>query len=286
MPFTNITGQKVALTLENAESIHLQRQVETYRLLTGRHHARTIPLHGGIAAFTEPIFGRKLNHVTGLGMGTSVSTEGVGTLERAYAASGLDVEIDLCPHADVSLLRVLADRGYTAVAFSNTYAYSLTKDGETQPLSTDFEIIDDRAEIAKIFVDNSLAGFAEQRIPRPAILLQTLAQIALARADTRLYAARLNGIIVATAGMSILETAGTPVAHLYIASTLPAYRSRGLQLALLKARLVAARQAGCILASVTARPENASARNAERAGFKLAYTKTTFLKRCRDIATT
>jgi hypothetical protein len=47
----------------------------------------------------------------------------------------------------------------------------------------------------------------------------------------------------------------------------------GVQRALLECRLAAARQRGAVFASVTARPLTASARNTERAGFRLAYTK-------------
>jgi hypothetical protein len=44
-----------------------------------------------------------------------------------------------------------------------------------------------------------------------------------------------------------------------------------------EARLVAAREMGCTIATLSARPYNGSARNAERAGFTLAYTKSTFV---------
>lgn len=80
---------------------------------------------GGIAALTENVFGRKLNYVTGLGMGTSVNTEAIEQLEAAYHARALDVEIDLCPHGDATTLAVLTERGYAVNAFSNTYVRTL-----------------------------------------------------------------------------------------------------------------------------------------------------------------
>jgi GNAT superfamily N-acetyltransferase len=55
-------------------------------------------------------------------------------------------------------------------------------------------------------------------------------------------------------------------------TTLPAHRRRGVQTALLAARLSFARGADCSLAVVTADPGGSSARNVERAGFRLAYT--------------
>ena len=67
-------------------------------------------------------------------------------------------------------------------------------------------------------------------------------------------------------GMALIETKKGGVAHLYIDSTLPEYRGRGVQAALLRARLGDARKAGFDLASVGARPGNGSCRNIERAG--------------------
>lgn len=284
MPFMNITGPELAFALENVEATHLQRQVETYRQLTARDQARTIVVNGGIAAFTETVFGRKLNHVTGFGMGSAVSADCMDMIEQAYAAMDLDVEIDMCPHAHPTVLPTLADRGYKALAFSNTYIRQLTDSDTDVARSSAVEVVGERTQVEDLFVSHSIAGFSVQAVPRPTILLETLARIAVTRADTFLFAANLDGEIAGTAGMSIVESPVGRIAHLYIASTLPTYRGRGVQLALLRARLMAATHARCVLASVTARPSNASARNAERIGFNLAYTKATFVKRRRDIA--
>ena len=69
-----------------------------------------------------------------------------------------------------------------------------------------------------------------------------------------------------------IETTKGGVAHFYIDSTMPEYRGRGIQAALLRARLADARKAGFDLASVAARPGDGSCRNIERARFSLAYT--------------
>jgi GNAT superfamily N-acetyltransferase len=53
------------------------------------------------------------------------------------------------------------------------------------------------------------------------------------------------------------------------AATLPAFRRRGVQRALIEARLAVAARAGCELAIVTADPGSSSARNVERTGFQL-----------------
>ena len=53
------------------------------------------------------------------------------------------------------------------------------------------------------------------------------------------------------------------------AATLPAFRRRGVQRALIAARLAVAAHAGCDLAVITADPGSSSGRNAERSGFQL-----------------
>jgi GNAT superfamily N-acetyltransferase len=69
------------------------------------------------------------------------------------------------------------------------------------------------------------------------------------------------------------------IALLAGASTKPAHRRKGAQLALLGARLAAARRHGCDLAVMAARPGSASQRNAERHGFRIAYTRLKWRRR-------
>ena len=62
------------------------------------------------------------------------------------------------------------------------------------------------------------------------------------------------------------------------AGTLAEFRGRGLQTALLRARLAAAAEAGCEYAVVVTQGGTASQRNCERLGFRVAYSKVTAIK--------
>ena len=66
------------------------------------------------------------------------------------------------------------------------------------------------------------------------------------------------------------------------AGTLAAFRGRGLQTALLQARMSAALQAGCEYAVVVTQGGSSSQRNAERLGFRVAYSKVTVIKNLND----
>src|SRR5215472_7818470 len=84
-------------------------------------------------------------------------------------------------------------------------------------------------------------------------------------------AAFSGGKMVAGAGGMVVPD--HRIAGCFGAVTLPEFRGRGLQRAFLEARLLAAQQAGCDLAVTLTMPGTTSQRNAERAGFRTAYTK-------------
>jgi len=57
------------------------------------------------------------------------------------------------------------------------------------------------------------------------------------------------------------------------AATTPAHRRRGVQTALLSARLADAASVGCDLAVLTGQPGSTSQQNLQRHGFDLLYTR-------------
>ena len=84
------------------------------------------------------------------------------------------------------------------------------------------------------------------------------------------FVASIDGQSIATAALFMHDR----IALLAGASTVPEGRRQGAQLALLEARLQTAVDAGCDLAMMVAAPGSASQRNAERQGFRVAYTRT------------
>jgi GNAT superfamily N-acetyltransferase len=82
-------------------------------------------------------------------------------------------------------------------------------------------------------------------------------------------ALEVDGRAVATGALNIQERIGL----LAGASTIPEFRKKGAQRALLSARLRYAADAGCDLAMMGAEAGSGSQRNAERQGFRIAYTR-------------
>ncbi|KAL3442048.1 hypothetical protein BJX65DRAFT_287682 [Aspergillus insuetus] len=277
------TTPTTARLIEVAEVAFITAQIQGARQLFPNNEFLAQPVGGGVAAVTKPSFGRKLNHVAGFGMDGPVTEKDVGTIERLYEKIGVPPEINLCPFAHPTALEVLTARGYKICAEMNVYAISLAEyktDSEDGTTANGKRSGDNASEIAishvspeehSTFINLSSAGF--QSGNPESDLFHTLAATATIRPDTRLYFARIEGEIAGTAGMALLDTPLGRVAELYIDSTVPGFRGKGIQLALLKARLTEAKDSGCELAAVTTWPTGTSARNVERAGFRLAYKK-------------
>ena len=83
------------------------------------------------------------------------------------------------------------------------------------------------------------------------------------------FLAETEGNAIAAGVLSISDG----VAVLAGASTIPEGRKQGAQLALLESRLRYGAEQGCDIAMVCASPGSASQRNAERHGFRIAYTR-------------
>jgi len=112
---------------------------------------------------------------------------------------------------------------------------------------------------------------AHEEFPREAI---TAAMRDLTAAGVLRYTALRDGVIAG--GASFRIAAG--IAQLTGAATAPAHRRRGVQTALLSARLADAAAAGCDVAVVTTQPASKSQQNAQRRGFDLLYTRAVLVK--------
>jgi N-acetylglutamate synthase-like GNAT family acetyltransferase len=88
------------------------------------------------------------------------------------------------------------------------------------------------------------------------------------------YAALHDGALAGGANLHIAHG----VAQLAGAATAPAYRRRGIQAALLAARLADAGAAGCDVATVTTQPGSRSQQNVQRRGFDVLYTRAVLIK--------
>jgi GNAT superfamily N-acetyltransferase len=115
------------------------------------------------------------------------------------------------------------------------------------------------------FLDVWLAGRTDDRALRERLLRAELR-------DWWCYVAFSGGRPAGVGAMCVTGDA----AHCAAATTLPEWRGRGCQTALLRRRLADAAAAGRDLVVVQAKPGSQSQRNLERAGLRTAYTSVSF----------
>lgn len=267
------TTFEIAHACEQVDAGHLAAQIGALAALMPTIDPVARRFAGGVAGLSMSRFGRKLNHVSGAGMEQPITHDALQELEELYRARGLTVELDLCPYAHRDSLSAVAKAGLCVNAYANTYWCPL---GATRATPSKIEVQSSSDPSSDPFIRSSVLGFLAHSQPRSHELLTLLARCACVRADTTLFTAKVDGKLAGTAALALVPTRVGSAAMLYLASTLPEFRGRGVQAALLTQRLAKATELGARIAVVTARPGTSSARNAERAGLQLAYTKPTF----------
>ena len=202
-----------------------------------------------------------------LGLFETATAAAVERLEEFFAERGAPVCHEVSPLADPDLTSLLNERGYQPVEFTSVMFRPLSP--STFPARTRGE--DVRVRVAGggehgLWAETSARGWSDSGYGD---FMLGLARVSAARSGAVSFLAELDGRPVATGALSLCEG----VALLAGASTVPEARGRGAQLALLDARLRHAVEHGCDLAMMGALPGSASQRNAERQGFRIAYTR-------------
>jgi hypothetical protein len=221
---------------------------------------------GGWAVFVGPE--SPLTEAIGLGLAGPVREADLLALEAFYGGRGAAVGVDLCPLADASLLELLRERRYRISEFNNTLVRRLSRGEE---IAAERAVRRAGAAEAELWARTVGQGFLERRELTPAEM--DIGRI-IFHIDGALCYLAGGAEPGAAAAMSIRHG----LALLFGDSTIPAFRRKGLQAALIRGRLAAAVAAGCNLASASTAPGSASQRNYERMGFQVAYTKVTLVR--------
>ncbi len=232
--------------------------------------AASLEIAGGYASYCGG--DNPMTQACGLGMQGEVTAAEIDHLEDFFRSRGSAVRIIVSPLADESLLTLLRARDYRLVEFENVSVLPLAADHLTNIPAVGMEIGQvgeaDHTEWVRVVVH----GFAEGA--EPAQIFWDIFPSIFQQRGASCWLARINGESAGGAGMAIYDG----IAAIFGAATLLPFRRRGVQTALLRARLRQAAQAGCELAIVGTKPGTVSQRNMERQGFRLAYTKAVLLR--------
>jgi len=240
--------------------------------------AFVIPVAGGVASFAEE--GSPLNKVAGLGFGGVPTAAVLDEIERAFTARGAPVQVELAPLGDPAIGALLTDRGYRLTSFDNVLGLALKGEPErvTPPRIEVRPSSDDEFEpwldvVADGFAHPDTQGVpSHEEFPRE-VIARAMRDLAAAAGVMR-YVALRDGVLAGGASFRMAEG----VAQFTGAATAPAHRRRGVQTALLSARLADAADAGCDIAVITTQPGSKSQHNAQRRGFDLLYTRAILVK--------
>ena len=260
------------------EMAHAWRGVEYARAQQALHpdwQVAVEPVAGGYAIYVGP--GSPVNRAVGLGLHGPVHTAELQQVERFYCRRGAPPRIDLCPLADPSLQQWVNLRPYRLEQFFSVLFCHLPDDVVPQPWPTEVRVTRADPEQAELWIRTTAQGYGEEDVPTQ----ETLDILApnFHSQNAVPFLAWIDGEPAGGGALFIHEG----VAEFGGDSTRPAFRQRGVQTALLQARLAAARELGCDLAMVLTEPGSGSQRNVQRAGLGLAYTKVTASTDCADL---
>lgn len=233
----------------------------------------TVPIGGGVAVLARP--GSPVNKVIGAGFAGPLPSAELAALTGAWAAHGEIVRVELATLADPAALAGLGEHGFRTVGFEHVLVRPLAGSlpGPAAHVAITVDAHDEawRATSVDGFTAADGTGAAVDDHGRD--VLDAVMRDFASAAGFRRYVARLDGEVAGAATLRLDDG----VALLCGATTLPAHRRRGVQAALLAARLADARAAGCEVAVVTTAPGSQSQANVLRGGFALGYARAILL---------
>ncbi len=251
-----------ARRLEMAETI-LPDCVEALRRYdpTGSNAAAEVA--GGVAFFGGVDY--PANQMVGMGLYGEVTADDMDRVEHFFRSRGVASTIVVSPLTDMSLPALLGERGYRIAEFNSVLIRRIKAE---EPFTPPAGIVIERVTPRTVspWMHAIARGFS-QEITVAEGVFGSFAALPGALA----FLARIDGEVVGGCGGRVIPEAR--IAALFGTATLPEFRQRGVQSALIALRLHEAAKAGCEYAVVSTNPGSGSQRNMERRGFRVAYTK-------------
>lgn len=263
----------------------IERNSALDRAEDARTHARIIPdsraathaIGEGTASYVRADW--PINTAIGLGLASVGQSDQLDEVEAFYAPFDVAPRVVVCPFTDRDLLQQLGRRGFYIAQFMNVHARAITPDDAaaasaasgahdgivvTQALpeqADDWALINVRSSRGEddIATDDKWLALAQFVVRVPCVTG---------------FIAWIDGQPAGAAALGIRDGLAT----FFSTATHTRFRRRGVQAALIRARLAFAQRAGCDLAVVTTSPGSDSQRNVVRHGFDLSYTRVIYTR--------
>jgi ribosomal protein S18 acetylase RimI-like enzyme len=264
----------LARRIEAAEANMMRALAERAR--AAGHDVELRPVGTGVATFVRP--GSPMNKVIGIGFDGPVDEHELDAIEAAWRDRGSPVQVELSTLARFEAAQQFAARGYELQAFENVLgadpaAFAGAPSSlRVERTETDLDEWIERMADSFLQADGTGAGspdaFAKSEV------MTAMREMAGAP-GLRRYLVAIDGVMAGGASMRLDPER---VAQMCGAATAPPFRRRGVQSALLEARLRDAAAANCDVAVITTMPGSKSQQNAQRQGFHLLYARAILVK--------
>jgi GNAT superfamily N-acetyltransferase len=264
--------QAFARRLEAAEGVPQVLYAKMYQKLYPEVGAAAEEICGTSVVFAG--IGSPVGRTIGLGLNGPVSAADLERVEQFYCSRHATAQVDVCPLTDLGLLEMLKTRRYVMAELNNVLYLRLSRKKRTTKLSSEIVIHPVRRGQSDVFADIVARSFFPQG-NQPREFHQWITPMFEFSGVVTFLAFLQGKPIASAAGLVIPEY---NIFALFGDATLTEFRGRGLQRALIAARLAKAADAGIDVAVVVTQGGSTSQRNYERAGFRTAYSKATLVK--------
>lgn len=234
----------------------------------------SIDVGGGVAGCSGP--GSWSNQAVGMGFAGEVSAEDVAGLVDFHVVRGAEPKVEVAPHAHSSLVARLREARFVVNGFEQVLVRPIGQKAEPLPdleAGIALSILDNGDPKARrSFLDVQTRGFRSDDAAEPSAHDLRLFPRYLLQEKVRAVVALIDA---EPAGVGLVSL-DPPICQLFGASTRPGMRGRGVQRALIIARLKMGAQAGCTIGNIDSAAGGGTERNAVRMGFMPIYTRVSF----------
>jgi GNAT superfamily N-acetyltransferase len=265
-------------TLELARRVE-RAEIEFCSLATmlAAPQGATLERGGGLAVYGSP--GAPVNKVLGLGLGVPVTDDDLDAVEQFYWERACPVQVELCPLASPDLAPRLTKRGYVLQGFENELARLAPTEVVEPPFAADITVEAGAAEQPWLQIVSQGFAVPDRELPDgravPSDAAAAIGDVMrqFFHPEIVRYIAHVDGRSAAAA----LSFTRHGVLGIFGTATLPEFRRRGLQAAIVARALNAARGTADLVIATT-EPGSVSQRTFERLGFQVIYTRAILVK--------
>ena len=261
-------------------------QAEARQMMAIAHSAATrdpslrpfvVPVGRGAAIYAGP--GSPTNKMIGIGFSEALDASVLDDLEARFAGLATPLQAEVSVLAEPAVHAQLTGRGYRPSGFEHVLGHPLGAAIAALPegVAVDVASSSDVGPLGDVFIEAfaspDVGGVGGDAIP-PSAEIRRWFDVTMSAEGFRGYVARVGGEIAGGGSMRV----DGEVAQFSGAGTLPRFRRRGVQTALVRARLMAAAAAGCTIGVVVTQPGSKSQQNVQREGFALLYARQLLVK--------